>query len=102
MSPAPAAMPDYYPATIGALMNNLISRLRSRPVISLIGVVALLLAATFGVIALVTGSAAMLATRSEEAAGLLSAPAAAHDAATAAAGLATQLLAHVPEELRHA
>ena len=36
-------------------MNNLISRLRSRPVISLIGVVALLLAATFGVIALVTG-----------------------------------------------
>lgn len=48
-------MPDYYPATIGALMNNLITRLRSRPVISLIGVVALLLAATFGVIALVTG-----------------------------------------------
>ena len=29
------------------------------------------------------------------------APAAVHDVATAAAGLAAQLLAHVPEELRH-
>jgi len=39
-----------YPPTIGALMNTLISRLRSRPVLSLIGAVALLLAGVFGVI----------------------------------------------------
>jgi hypothetical protein len=42
------------PATIGALMNTLISRLRSRPITSLIGVVALLLAGMFGVIAWVS------------------------------------------------
>jgi hypothetical protein len=41
------------PPTIGALMNTLISRLRSRPVVSVVGVVALLLAGVFGVTALV-------------------------------------------------
>ncbi|MGH3673314.1 MAG: hypothetical protein ACRDSH_22260 [Pseudonocardiaceae bacterium] len=47
-------------------MNNLITRLRSRPVISLIGVVALLLAATFGVIALVTGGGSAGAADAQE------------------------------------
>ena len=48
------------PSTIGALMNTLISklpwvsRLQSRPIISLIGVVALLLAVVCGVIAVVS------------------------------------------------
>jgi hypothetical protein len=42
-----------HPATIGALMNTLISRLRSRPILSVMGVVALLLAVGFGVTALV-------------------------------------------------
>lgn len=38
------------PATIGALMTTLISRLRSRPIPALIGVVALLLAGVFAVV----------------------------------------------------
>src|SRR5215475_12236862 len=52
--------------------------------------------------ALLSERAAILATRSADAADLPGAPAAVHDAATAAAGIAAQLLAHVPEELRHA
>ena len=51
--------------------------------------------------ALLSERAAILATRSADAAALPGAPAAVNDAATAAAGLAAQLLAHVPEELRH-
>jgi hypothetical protein len=51
--------------------------------------------------ALLSERAAILATRSADAADLPGAPAAVHDAATAAAGIAAQLLAHVPEELRH-
>lgn len=41
------------PSTIGALMNTLISRLRGRPIISLVGIVSLLLAGGFGVTALI-------------------------------------------------
>ena len=52
--------------------------------------------------ALLSERAIMLAARSAAAADLPGAPAAVHDAATAAAGIAAQLLAHVPEELRHA
>jgi len=52
--------------------------------------------------ALLSERAAMLATRSADAAGLPGAPAAVNDAAIAAARVAAQLLAHVPEELRHA
>jgi hypothetical protein len=52
--------------------------------------------------ALLSERATMLATRSADAANLPGAPAAVNDAATAAAGIAAQLLAHVPEELRHA
>ena len=44
-----------YPARIGALMHTLISRLRSRPIPSLIGVVALLLAGVFAVVTWVSG-----------------------------------------------
>ena len=51
--------------------------------------------------ALLSERAAILATRSADAA-LPGAPTAVNDAATAAAGIAAQLLAHVPEELRHA
>jgi len=52
--------------------------------------------------ALLSERAAILATRSADAAALPGAPTAVNDAATAAAGIAAQLLAHVPEELRHA
>jgi hypothetical protein len=52
--------------------------------------------------ALLSERAAILATRSADAAALPGAPIAMNDAATAAAGIAAQLLAHVPEELRHA
>jgi Ferritin-like len=52
--------------------------------------------------ALLSERATMLATRSADAAGLPGAPAAVNDAATAAARIAAQLLAQVPEELRHA
>ena len=49
-----------HPPTIGALMTTLISplisRLRGRPVVALIGVVALLLAGGFGVASLIVGS----------------------------------------------
>jgi hypothetical protein len=51
--------------------------------------------------ALLSERAAILATRSADTAALPGAPAAVNDAATAAAGIAAQLLAHVPEELRH-
>ena len=51
--------------------------------------------------ALLSERAAILATRSADAAALPGAPAIVNDAATAAAGIAAQLLAHVPEELRH-
>jgi len=52
--------------------------------------------------ALLSERAAILAARSADAAALPGAPTAVNDAATAAAGIAAQLLAHVPEELRHA
>jgi len=52
--------------------------------------------------ALLSERATILATRSADAADLPGAPAAVNDAATAAAGIAAQFLAHVPEELRHA
>ena len=52
--------------------------------------------------ALLSERAAILATRSADAADLPGVPTAVHDAATAAAGIAAQLLAHVPEQLRHA
>jgi hypothetical protein len=52
--------------------------------------------------ALLCERAAILATRSADAAALPGAPATVSDAATAAAGIARQFLAHVPEELRHA
>jgi hypothetical protein len=51
--------------------------------------------------ALLSERATMLATRSADAADVPGAPAAVNDAATAAAGIAAQLLAQVPEELRH-
>jgi hypothetical protein len=51
--------------------------------------------------ALLSERAAILATRSADAAALPGAPAAVNDAAAAATGIAAQLLAHVPEELRH-
>ena len=51
--------------------------------------------------ALLSERATILATRSTEAAALPGAPAAVNDAATAAADIAAQLLAHVPEQLRH-
>ena len=51
--------------------------------------------------ALLSERAAILATRSADTAAFPGAPAAVNDAATAAAGIAAQLLAHVPEELRH-
>ena len=51
--------------------------------------------------ALLSERAAILATRSAATAALPGAPTAVNDAATAAAGIAAQLLAHVPEELRH-
>jgi hypothetical protein len=51
--------------------------------------------------ALLSERAAILATRGADAADLPGAPAPVHDAATAAAGIAAQLLAHVPEQLRH-
>jgi Ferritin-like len=51
--------------------------------------------------ALLSERAAMLATRIAGTAALPGAPAAVNDAAAAAAGIAAQLLAHVPEELRH-
>ena len=52
--------------------------------------------------ALLSERAAILATRGADTAGHPGAPAAVRDAATVAAGIAAQLLAHVPEELRHA
>jgi hypothetical protein len=52
--------------------------------------------------ALLSERAAILTTCSADAAALPGAPAAANDAATKAAGIAAQFLAHVPEELRHA
>jgi Ferritin-like len=52
--------------------------------------------------ALLSERATILATRSADAADLPQAPAAVHGAASAAADIAAQLLAHVPEELRHA
>jgi Ferritin-like len=52
--------------------------------------------------ALLSERATILATRSADAAVLPGAPAAVNDAAAAAAGVAAQLLAHVPEELHHA
>jgi len=51
--------------------------------------------------ALLSERAAILTTCSADAAALPGAPAAANDAATKAAGIAAQFLAHVPEELRH-
>ena len=51
--------------------------------------------------ALLSERAAILATRGAETAALPGAPAVANDAATAAAGIAAQLLMHVPDELRH-
>jgi len=51
--------------------------------------------------ALLSERAAILATRSADAAALPGAPAAVSDAATAAASIAAQFLAHVPQELRH-
>jgi hypothetical protein len=51
--------------------------------------------------ALLSERAAILATRSADAAALPWAPAALSDAANAAAGIAARLLAHVPEEFRH-
>jgi hypothetical protein len=51
------------PSTIGALMNTLISRLRSRPIVSLIGVVALLLAGVLGVTALMLKDGNTVETR---------------------------------------
>jgi len=52
--------------------------------------------------ALLSERATILATRSADAADRPGAPAAVHDAAATAAEVAAQLLAHVPEELRHA
>jgi len=52
--------------------------------------------------ALLSERAAILATRGADTAGHPGAPAAVRDAATVAAGIAAQFLAHVPEELRHA
>ena len=52
--------------------------------------------------ALLSERAAILATRSADTAALSGAPAAVSEAADAAAGIAAQLLAHVPEDLRHA
>ena len=52
--------------------------------------------------ALLSERAAILAARGADTAGHPGAPAAVRDAATVAAGIAAQLLAHVPEELRHA
>ena len=52
--------------------------------------------------ALLSERAAILATRSADTAALSGAPAAVSDAADAAARIAAQLLAHVPEDLRHA
>ena len=51
--------------------------------------------------ALLSERAAILATRSADAAALPGAPAAVSDAATAAASIAAQFLAQVPQELRH-
>jgi hypothetical protein len=51
--------------------------------------------------ALLSERATLLETRSAEAAALPGALAVVNDAATAAAGIAAQLLAHVPEQLRH-
>ncbi|MGH3753834.1 MAG: hypothetical protein ACRDRP_14270 [Pseudonocardiaceae bacterium] len=44
-------------------MNTVISRLRSRPIVSLIGVVALLLAGVFGVVASLSGGSNPVGTR---------------------------------------
>jgi len=52
--------------------------------------------------ALLSERAAILAARGADTAGHPGAPAAVRDAATVAAGIAAQFLAHVPEELRHA
>jgi hypothetical protein len=52
--------------------------------------------------ALLSERAAILTSCSADAAGLPGAPSAVSEASTAAAGIAAQLLAHVPEELRHA
>ena len=52
--------------------------------------------------ALLSERAAILATRSADTAALSGAPAAVSDAADAAARIAAQLLAHVPEDLHHA
>ena len=58
-----------------------------------------------GVIALAAAQSVPFLWRRQQPAAVLAlpgAPTAVNDAATAAAGIAAQLLAHVPEELRHA